>query len=165
MIHRQPHNRGMGLIEIVIGSTIIVLGVLGLISSFGKYVSYAIANQKNVQAAYLAEEGLEGVTFLREKSWNTYIKAPALSTTTTYYLTWDSTNLFWKATTTAQYVDNDYLRSFTIADVKRDGTGKIASSGTYDPDTKQINLTVSYSQGHATTTKTMSTYIANIWGN
>ncbi len=157
-------HRGIGLIEVLVGVSIIAIGFLALSDSYTKYVKYALANNKNVQAAYIGEEGLEAVSFLRDKSWSTYI-AP-LGTTTTYYLAWDSTNSFWKATTTAQYVDSTFLRTVGVTDVKRDSNGRIISSGgTYDPNTKQITVTEQYSQGHATTTKSMTTYIANIYTN
>lgn len=161
-MHRVP-NRGMSLIEVVIGSTIIVTGIVALSSTFAYYVKFALGNENNIQASYLAEEGLEAVTFLRELSWATNIQP--LSTTTPYYLAWDSTTSLWKATTTPQYVDGKFLRQITIADVKRDVNDKIATVGTYDPHTKQIFVSVQYYQGHATSTQSLSTYITNLKSN
>ncbi|MES2436478.1 MAG: hypothetical protein V4519_00545 [Patescibacteria group bacterium] len=162
-MQRHFRNRGMGLIEIVIGSAIIVTGILSLISAFGMYISYALAHQRNVQAAYLAEEGLEAVTYLRDKSWTTNVQP--LSTTTTYYLAWDTSAAYWKATTTMQYIDAEFLRTFAITDVVRDSNGRIATTGTYDADTKKITVNLSYREGKATTTKSMTTYIADIYSN
>lgn len=153
---------GMGLVEIVIGVSILSIGIMALISSYNVYVKFAFANQKNVEAGYLLEEGLEAVAFLRDKGWSANI-AP-LSTTTTYYLTWNGSN--WATTTTAQYVDGEFLRKINIANVNRDGSDRISSTtGALDPNTKQITATVSYFQGHATTTKSASTYITNIYSN
>ena len=155
---KMQKNKGMALVEIVIGSAIISVAILAASSAYGTYVNYAFANQRNVQAGYILEEGLEAVTFFRDTSWSGNIAK--LSTTTTYYLTFSST---WATTTTAQYVDGVFLRSLTISDVKRDGSDKIAGSGTYDPNTKLITATVAYPQGQATTTKSISTYITNIY--
>jgi Tfp pilus assembly protein PilE len=154
-------NRGMALIEIIIGSTIISVGIFAAVTSFNTYVNYALANQKNIQASYLLEEGLEVVGYFRDKGWTANISR--LSTTTTYYLTWDSND--WATTTTAQYVDGEFLRSITITDVKRDSNDDVAVLGTYDPNTKNITATVSYFQGHATTTKSISTLISNLYAN
>ena len=154
-------NSGFGLIEIVIGSAIILSGILAIIASYTTYVQYALSNEKNVEAGDLLEESLEAVSFLRDKSWSANI-AP-LATTTTYYLSWNGS--YWATTTTAQYVDGLFLRSVNVGDVKRDGTDAIAASGTYDPNTKKITSTVSFWQGHATTTQTISTYIANLYSN
>ena len=107
------------------------------------------------------EEGLEVVTFLRDKGWANNIAK--LSTTTIYYLSWSGTD--WATTTTPQYVDGMFLRKISVADVKRDGSDRIASSGTYDPNTKQITATVEYYQGHSTTTRVMSTFITNLYSN
>lgn len=154
-------TKGFALVEIIIGSTIISLGIMAAITSFNTYLDYAFSNQKNVQASYLLEEGLEAVTGFRDKGWSTNISK--LSTTTTYYLTFSSSS--WATTTTAQYVDGVFLRSIKINDVKRDANDNIASTGTYDPNTKEVVATVAYSQGHATTTKAISTYITNLYAN
>lgn len=154
-------NNGMALVEIVIGAAIISVGILAISSSYSTYVSYALANQRNIQASYLLEEGLEVTSYFRDKSWTNISK---LSTTTTYYLSWSGSD--WATTTSATYVDSIFLRSLNITDVKRDVNDRIATtSGNYDPNTKEITATVNYWQGHATTTKFISTYITNIYNN
>lgn len=154
-------TRGMALVEIIIGSAIISVGVLAAIISYNTYIDYALANNKNIQASYLLEEGLEVMTFFRDKGWTSNISK--LSTTTTYYLVYASGA--WATTTAPQYVDGAFLRSISITDVTRNGSDQIAGSGTYDSGTKKITTTVAYSQGHATTTKSLSIYLTNINGN
>jgi len=154
-------NRGLGIVEIIIGVAIITIGLIAVSTAYTTYVQYALANEKNVEASYLLEEGMEGLTFLCDKSWSTNIFP--LSTTTTYYLTWTGT--YWNATTTAQYVDGQFLRSFTLTDVLRNGSDAIASSGTFDPNTKKVSVSVAYFQGHATTTQTLQGYVANLYKN
>ncbi len=152
-------NLGIALIEVIIGSAIISVGILTINSSFNTYVEYALANQRNAEAAYILEEGLEAMTFIRDKGWNTYVAT--LSTTTTQYLSFYGGT--WSTVATPEYVDGVFLRSIAIEDVTRDGTDDISAEGTYDPDIKKITSTVSYFQGKATTTKSMSVYIANIY--
>lgn len=151
----------MALVEVLIGSAIISVGILAASLAYSTYVSYDFANQRNIQASYVLEEGLEVVTFFRDKSWSGNIAK--LSTTTTYYLSWSGTD--WATTTTPQYIDGVFLRSVVISDVNRDGTDRIATSGAYDPNTKLITATVAYFQGHGTTTKSISTYITNLYEN
>jgi Tfp pilus assembly protein PilE len=155
MIKKNP--KGMALIEILIGAAIISGGILAASSAYSTYIQYAFANQNNVGASYLMEEALEVMTFFRDRNWSNISN---LSTTTTYYLSWSGSA--WATSTTPQYVDSLFLRSINIEDVKRDGSDKISPSGTYDPNIKKITATISYWQGHATTTKVVSTYIANI---
>jgi Tfp pilus assembly protein PilV len=152
--------KGMALVEILIGSAIISAGILAISSSYNTYLQYAFANEKNIQASYLLEEGLEVTTFFRDKSW---LNISGLSTTTTYYLIFNNNN--WATTTTPQYVDGEFLRKLSISDVKRDANSFIASNGTYDPNTRKITITIEYWQGHATTTRAISTYIANLYSN
>ncbi len=151
-------KRGIALIEIVIGAAIISIGILAINSTFNTYIQYALSNQKNAEAAYLLEEGLEAMTLIRDNAWS---NVSNLSTTTTYYLTFSGSA--WSTTATAQYVDGVFLRSINVYDVFRDGNSDIAISGTYDPNIKKITSTVSYWQGKATTTKSMSVYVANIF--
>jgi hypothetical protein len=154
----KKHQLGVSLIEVVIGSAIIVTGILALTEGYGQYVKYALANQKNIQAAYLVEEGLEVMTYIRDRGWATYI-AP-LSTGTAYYIAWNGSA--WNVTTTPQYIDSIFLREIRVAEVVRDSGDRISSSGTADPNTKLLSVYVSYVQGTATTTKTISTYITNL---
>jgi hypothetical protein len=109
----------------------------------------------------LAEEGLESMTFLRDRGWSSNIRP--LSTTTVYQLYWN--NSYWTPTTTQQYIDGTFLRQIYITDVKRDGSDRISNAGTYDPDTKFITVTLSYPEGSSTTTNSISTYITNLDGN
>ncbi len=151
----------MALVEIVVGASIIAVIAWAATSTYSTYISYALANQKNIQASYLIEEGQEVFSYFRNESWSGNI-AP-LSTTTTYYVSWIGTD--WIATTTPQYIDGEFLRSITIGDVKRDGSDRISNSGTNDTNARKITSTVSYWQGHSTTTRSISTYITNIYAN
>lgn len=147
---------GMAMIEILIGSAIISGGILAISTSYTEYYKYALANQKNVEASYLLEEALEVATFFRNTSW---VNISGISTTTTYYLSFSST---WATTTVPQYVDGVFLRSLNFSDVRRDANDDIATTGTFDSNAKKVTATVSFWQGHATTTKTMSMYVTNI---
>ena len=151
-------NQGFGLIEIIIGAAIISVGIIAVSTSYTIYVQYAFSNERNVEATYVIEEGLEAMRFLRDKGWSTNIAT--LSTSIPYYLTFNGS--YWATTTIPQYVDGQFLRSIDLDDVNRDANDQIAVSGTLDPNTKKITSTVSYFQGHATTTQSISTYISNI---
>lgn len=154
-------NRGMALVEILIGAAIIAMAIVAASSSFNMYINYALANQENIKASYLLEEGLEVFTFFRDGGWTSNISN--LSTNTPYYLYFTGT--VWTATTTPQYVDGKFLRSIVVIDLNRDANDDISVAGTNDPNIKQITVTVSYFQGHSTTTKLTSTYISNLYNN
>lgn len=158
---KNKDNKGIALVEMIIASAVMLAVVIATTVSYNTYVQYALANQNRVKIGYLLEEGLEAVTFLRDKGWSAYITP--LSTNTTYYLYNNDT--YWSATTTAQYTDGQFLRSFTIENVNRDANNDIAVAGTNDTNTKKITATVAYFEGHATTTKSISMYMTNINNN
>jgi hypothetical protein len=155
---RIQTNKGFALTEIIVGSAIILLGILAINTTFNVYLKYALANQKSVQATYLLEETLEVMAYLRDQSWSGNVAT--LSTTTTYYLSFSGTS--WATTTIPQYIDGEFLRNIRVFDVERDANNDIVAEGTYDPNTKLITATVSYYGGHATTTKSLSMYLSNI---
>lgn len=160
-MNNKSKKQGSFLVEVIIGATIISVSILAIISSYVVYIKFAYANERNVEANYLLEEGIEAVTFLRDNGWLNNISK--LGTTTTYYLVFNSPTV--STTTVPQYVGGIFLRSFAISDVKRDSNDDISAVGTFDQNTKKITATVSYWQGHATTTKSLSTYISNIYSN
>ncbi len=159
---KKTYTKGFGLLEVLIASTIITIGILAISTSFTVYIKYALSNDKNVQAAYLAQEGFEVMGFLRDKGWASNVAS--ISTTTPFYLTFSST---WTTTTSAPaYIDSTFLRQLTISDVRRDVSDNIVTSGgIWDPYTKKVTLTVSYFQGKATTTQTMSMYISKLFAD
>lgn len=158
VLGKNLKNKGMGLVEIIIGSAIILSGILVANISYTAYVQYALSNQKNVQATYLLEEGLEVMSLIRDKGWKNNIAT--LSPAKTYYLTFNGG--VWVITLVSQYVDGQFLRRINVANVNRDSNDRISTVGTLDQNTKYITVTVAYFQGHATTTRSLSTYITNI---
>lgn len=154
---KQKRNSGFGLLEVVLGSAIILLVVLSTVESYNIYINFALSNQNNVQSSFLLEEGIESVLFLRDTNWT---NISTLTASTTYYLYFNGTT--WTSTSTPDYIDNTFLRSFVIYDVNRDANDDIAVSGTNDPDTKKLTVTVAYPAGHSTTTKSLTTYMTNI---
>ena len=157
----QRYNKGVAMLELVVGLTIITISLSALLNNYKAHVRAALANTQEVKASYLAEETLEVVRFLRDSGWTSNIAS--LTNGTTYYLYW--TGSTWVSTTTAQYVD-DLSRSFIVSAVNRDSNDDIvASGGTLDSGTKKIDVTVAWRPTQATTTKTISTYLTNLFSN
>jgi hypothetical protein len=154
---RYSLQQGLGIIEVIIGAAIISTGLLALTNAYSDYVRFALLNQKNIQAAYLAEEGAEVITFFRDMGW---VNITAMSTTTTQYIRWTGTT--WATSTTPQYV-GEFLREIAIQDVFRDGSNKISTAGTYEPNVREIVVNVQYPTTNGTSTKSITTFITNIY--
>jgi prepilin-type N-terminal cleavage/methylation domain-containing protein len=155
------NNRGFGLLEVVVAIAIITIAFLALLNVYSIEVRRALLTEDSTTATFLAEEGIEAIRIMRDTSWATRIASMPASTTRYLFFT-GSTFL---STTSPEYVYGRFLRSFTIFDVLRDGNDDIASTGTLDPNTKRVSVSVSWSANLGTTTKTLEAYLTNIFNN
>src|ERR1035437_11205017 len=88
-------KRGMGMVEVVIGTTIITVGLLGLVSTYNFYLQIMVHNTPNIQSAYLLEESVETMRLLRDQSWTANIASLSVATSSKYYLLFHNTNSKW----------------------------------------------------------------------
>lgn len=154
-------QKGFTLLEVIIGVTVILSSIFSLLSI--SYLSTKVSgtNILNFQAAFLLEEGAEAIRILRDSSWQNNIQA--LNNSTNYYLSFDGQK--WQATTTNILIDNFFERKFTIEESYRDGNYDLSQSGTIDPETKKINVFVSWPSRNGTTTQSISFYLTNLFKN
>ena len=152
---------GFGLVEMLVGASVLSVSLLGISSFFQKTLEVSSLTQSAVQGDYLLEEGIEVVKLLRDAGYANNIAK--LSTTTPTYLVWNGTN--WATSTTNTFIDGRFERSILAGEVARDVNGDITTFGTFDPNTKLITVTVAWQARGATTTKTIQTYITNIFNN
>lgn len=155
------NKKGFSLVEILIGSAIVSASIIYIANSYANFVSLSTTNTARIQAAFLLDEGVEALKTMRGESWTQNIASTTASTT--YYLTW-STNK-WKATTTPQLINNIFTRTMVFSSVYRDVNFNVAESGTIDPGSKKVNFVVSWPDKGATTTKSVSMYLFNIFNN
>ncbi len=157
----NARNKGSGIVEVLIGLAIIAVGIFSIMRAFNYYLKFALSHRYDVQTALLLEEGIEAVKILRDAGWSAKI-AP-LSPGTTYGLAYFGGT--WTSTTTLKYIDSKFSRTFVLSNVYRDANDKIASSGTLDSNTKKITISVAVRNILATSTKSISTYITNLFAN
>lgn len=159
--YKVNSKAGLTLVEVVIASAIILTAVLALLAVHNLYLRVAFSNASAVKGAYLLEEGLEAVRYLRDRSWDEYIAT--LSTNTSYGIVFVEEE--WQATTTDTYIDN-FERTIILEDVMRNAEGDIVEEGgALDPNTLKVTGVVSWSSGTGTTTKSIATYLTNLYGN
>ena len=158
----SPSKKGFGLVEVVIASAVLSVSLLGISGFFQTALSASRVTEAAVQGDYLLEEGMETAKLFRDMSYTKNVKN--MSTTTTYYFAWNGTN--WATTTTKTIVDSKFERKLTFTDVNRDVNSDIAAVGTYDPDVKLVTVSVSWwSTALGTTTKSIQTYLVNLFNN
>jgi Tfp pilus assembly protein PilV len=159
---KLSQKRGISMIEIIIGSTILVTAFVVLIQVYGIFVKTSLSNMNKIQAAFLLEEGQEAVRVIRDQSWST--KIATLTDNIPYYLSWNGTS--WVSTTTSSMIDGKFARTFILEKVYRNNNKDIVSSGTLDTNIKKVTVSVAWKDGStATTTKSVSNYFTNIFSN
>lgn len=154
-------RRGFGLLEIVIGLAVITVFLFGVLAVARLSSRLSQENTNNIKAAFLLEEGTEAVRVLRDAGWQQNIVS--LAAANDYYLSFD--NGQWQATSSGVLIDGIFERKFRLENVYRDGQDRIADSGALDPDTKKVILSVSWLARGATTTKTLSTYLTDLFND
>lgn len=155
-------QKGITLVEVLVATAIILSFLIALISVHNTYLRSSFSNLDEIKATYLAEEGIEAVKGLRDASWTTNI-APLVNGTS-YYLVYTGT--LWATSTTFALIDSKYTRKVVLSAVNRDASSDITTSGgSTDANTRKVNVTVSWSTGSATSTRSIDTYITNLFGN
>lgn len=157
----SKYKEGFGLLEVVIGITIISISIFSLIAVAQITSRVSNQNSRSIKASFLLEEGLEAVKTIRDSGWTANIDS--LSIGTDYYLEFNGTN--WQTTGSNVFIDNVFERKFVVGDVYRDANDDIVSAGTLDLNAKKLTVFVSWRERSATTTKNISTYITNFFDN
>lgn len=156
---RLRFNKGISLIEVVVGTAVILLVLTGLIAAYGLYIRAGFSSLNTIQSAYLLEGGVEAVTTLRDQGWSANIAN--LTIGTNYYLVWNGTR--WTAVTTPTLIDAVYDQHFTLGNVYRDANDNIAASGALDSGARLLSVFVSWRGVAGTTTKSVATYLMNLF--
>ena len=151
-------NKGFMMVEVIVASSIILVSVLAAMSVAQRSIIVSRQASHTSQAAFLLEEGAESVRILRDNSWT---NISSLNSDTTYYPVFSSNT--WTLSTSPSFV-GIFTRSINIENVNRNAsTQDISDSGVNDPGTKLITVTVSWTEGGQTITKTLPFYIADIF--
>jgi Tfp pilus assembly protein PilV len=159
-LKNKIYKNGFGMIEVVIGSSIISLVMFSMASVVNISAKLSSENSNNNKAVFLIEEGVEAVKIMRDSSWQ---KISSLTPGTNYYLNFNGTT--WATTTTNTFVDGVFERKFVLSSINRDATSQdiVTSGGSVDTETKKLTVSVSWRFRNATTTKSVSTYITNMF--
>ena len=150
------------MIEVVITASVFLVVILGLAGTYAIAVKASLENVTKVKATFLEEEGLEAVRLMRDLSWADKIATQV--TGVPFYLVFDGAT--WTAVATSDFIGGIFERKITLTDVYRDSSQNIVSSGgTLDPNIKKVTSAVSWFSRGATTTRSLSTYLTNVFDN
>lgn len=136
-------NAGLSLIEIVIGTALILLSLVGVAGAYSFYLKAGLRNTDTLTAAFLLQEGVEAVTLMRDDAWS---NLSSFVSGTPYHLSWNGT--MWTATTSSVLIDTVFTRTIVLDDVYRRTSDKdiVASTSpdakTLDPDARHLTVRV-----------------------
>lgn len=159
----KNHKKGMSLIEVVIAAAIIGGSIVFIMGIYASLSSLSFRNTARIQSAMLAEEGIAALKTMRDAGWSSRIAS--LTVGTTYRLNWSGS--YWQATTSAALIDDQFDRTFVLSSVSRDNIDSdiVTSGGTVDSNSRKVTISVSWLDGGATTTKSLESYLFNIFSN
>src|SRR3990167_6202962 len=152
---------GFVLIEALVASSILSVVLAAGIGAFLLSVRLHFGSTAEVQSAFLAEEGLEALRIMRDNGWTANIASQTASST--FYISFNGST--WVSTASNTYIDGTFERSVVLYDVYRDGGEDITESGTLDPDTKKVTVSVSWRTQSGTSTRSLSIYMTNMFNN
>lgn len=137
-------TEGFGLVEVLVGAAIVAAVLVGSVTAFQSLVRNGLRAPEELKALYVAQAGIEGMRFLRDKGWDANISTLLLDTP--YYLS--SALPGWEATTTLSLIDGAFKRTVELESVYRRDSDKdiVASTSaeqkTLDPDARLVIVTV-----------------------
>ena len=159
---QSKFNNGFSLVEILVGVSIICVSLLLIVNLETGISKIGYGSMARVQAGMLAEEGITAVRNIRNSSWQ---NINTLNNNVPYRLYWDQAGKTWQATTSATLIDGQFDRTVTFYAVNRDSTSFdiVQSGGAVDYGTRGFIVNVSWLDNNGTSTRSLTSYIYNIF--
>lgn len=161
-------KEGFGLLEIIIAVAIVSIAFIGLLSVSQTSLRMITQSSYGQRGIFLLEEGIEAARSLRDLGWSANINT--LTANTTYYLVFNQGWSF--QTIDPGAIDGIFTRTVVWDNVYRRNADddiipvSAPDPKTLDPDTKKITVTVRwFISGGTAETRSISTYLGNIFGN
>jgi prepilin-type N-terminal cleavage/methylation domain-containing protein len=153
---------GFSLVELLVAISIAGIVLISMTQAVVVAVDTTERERHITEALHFAEEGIEAVRAMRNSSWSANIQP--LTTGLTYYVVTSGDN--WSLTNTNPgLLFGQYDRTIQFAEVFRDANDTISASGTSDPDSRKMTVTVGWRERNATTTVVLETYLMNFLRN
>ena len=151
---------GFTLVEIVVAAAIISFCLVSMVAIASNSIAYSRRSLNTYAASASLEEGMEVVRGLQKEAWS---NISGLAESTPYYFNFSTAPDAW-ALSTASHTDGIYTRTVTFLPVYR-SSGAITANGTgtIDPGTRLVTVSVSWQEAGSTVTKTLSAYLSNIY--
>lgn len=140
MLERE---RGQSLVELLVGVAIVTIIISSIVGAVVLVLRSNLQSTTSRTAAALGGEIINGVRSVAEGRWSNLYSVSPKGPSTTYRVTASGTALAIVSGSEDIVVNNlTYTRFFSVENVNRDSAQNIAASGTEDPSTQKITVTV-----------------------
>ena len=138
-------ERGQSLAELLIAVAIVTIIISSIVGAVIVVVRSNLQSTTTRTAAALGQELADSVRSVAEGKWSNLYGVAPKGASTTYRVTASGTVLTIVSGSEEAAVNNiTYTRFFSVENVNRDSAQNIVASGTEDPSTQKITLTVSW---------------------
>lgn len=166
------NKTGMGVVEIIVASTIGVLLFASVSGFLNQSLKMAIDDMHKAEALSLAKSQLEEARAMRDEDkpepgadpkqgWN---NVKALKGLGAYHFTQNGTGPYSWGAAAGYETTGKYIVSFTVSSVQRSNFGKgdiVASGGTVDAETVKITSNVSWISSEGAQSISLFEYLTN----
>jgi hypothetical protein len=154
--------KGISIVEIIIAAGIIAVSVTGIAGAIQIYSKIVYQNTRQSQAVLMLDEGAEAIQYMRDMGFQTYIEP--LNIGEDYSIYWNGTG--YELATTTILLPYDMTRTVAFAEVRRDGSDQIVTSGgSIDLNTKKAIITITWPYKNETKTLVSEMLIHNTYEN
>jgi len=153
-------QQGSLMVEVIVVVSIVTVSILVALTVAQKSIYLARQSLHHSQSAFLLEEGAEAVKVIRDNAWS---GISSLTLSTDYYLSFSGgTWTTWTLSTTPSQV-GAFTRRIVFSSAYRDANQDLAPSGTLDDQTRLVTVTVSWTEGAQTLSKTLQFYLTDLF--
>jgi len=160
MRNRIQSQKGFGLVEIIIGLSIIAIAFLSFLALAQYNLKAQELSKSKLEAVNLTSETIEATRNVRDEDWNTFA---ALSLETQYYPV-ISGNKWTLNPVDPGPIGGTYTRWVILERVYRDANDDISSSGAEDTQTRKVTAFAEWNDHGTTKQISLITYLTS-WQN
>ena len=150
-------QKGALMVEVIVVVSIITVSILVALAVAQKSIYLARQSLHHSQSAFLLEEGAEAVKVIRDNAWS---GISSLTLSTDYYLSFSGGAWILSATPSQVGI---FTRKIVFSSAYRDANQDLAPSGTLDDQTRLVTVTVSWTEGAQTLSKTLQFYLTDLF--
>lgn len=154
-------NRGFGTVELVVAIALASVATLGVFQVSQSSLKLSGIALERARAGFLLQEGTEAMRYLRDKGWQENIAV--LVPDQDYYLSFQEGAGYALVQDAESLIDGLFQRTMRVSEVMRDDDDDIAETGTLDPETRKVQVTVSWMRQGGLQDESIEFYLTNLF--